>query len=53
MPIKDYRELIVWQKAMDLVVAAYRTTVRFPKEEVYGLDQPDSTGGGFGSVKHC
>jgi four helix bundle protein len=37
MPVKDYRELIVWQKAMDLVVAAYRTTAGFPKQEVYGL----------------
>ena len=35
--MKDYRELIVWQKAMDLVEAIYRTTARFPKEELYGL----------------
>jgi four helix bundle protein len=37
MPVKDFRELIVWQKAMDLVEAVYRMTTRFPKEEVYGL----------------
>jgi four helix bundle protein len=37
MPVKDYRELIVWQKAMDFVEAVYRTTSRFPKEELYGL----------------
>jgi four helix bundle protein len=37
MPVKDYRELIAWQKAMDLVMASYRTTAKFPKEEVYGL----------------
>jgi four helix bundle protein len=37
MPVKDYRELIVWQKAMDLVEATYRTTGNFPKEELYGL----------------
>jgi len=37
MSVKDYRELIVWQKAMDLVTAAYRTTANFPKQEVYGL----------------
>ena len=37
MPVKDYRELIVWQKAMDLVEAIYRTTVTFPKEELYVL----------------
>jgi four helix bundle protein len=37
MPVKDYRDLIVWQKAMDLVETVYRITAAFPKEEVYGL----------------
>jgi four helix bundle protein len=37
MPVKDYRELIAWQKAMELVEAAYRATKTFPREEVYGL----------------
>jgi four helix bundle protein len=32
-----YRELIAWQKAMDLVVAIYRETACFPREEIYGL----------------
>ena len=35
--VKDYRDLIVWQKAMDLVETVYRTTAAFPKEELYGL----------------
>ncbi len=35
--VKDYRDLIVWQKAMNLVEFAYRTTAKFPKEELYGL----------------
>lgn len=35
--VKDYRELIAWQKAMDLVEAVYSTTASFPREEVYGL----------------
>ena len=35
--VKDYRDLIVWQKAMDLVVTVYRATTAFPKEEIYGL----------------
>jgi four helix bundle protein len=34
---KSYRELMVWQKAMDLVEAVYRLTGAFPKEELYGL----------------
>lgn len=35
--IKSHRDLIVWQKAMDLVVSVYRATEGFPKTEVYGL----------------
>jgi four helix bundle protein len=31
------KDLIVWQKAMDLVVETYRLTTTFPKSEVYGL----------------
>ena len=36
-PIHSYKDLIVWQKAMDLVVAVYETTSRFPHTELYGL----------------
>ena len=32
-----YRDLIVWQKSMDVAIAVYRYTEDFPKEEVYGL----------------
>jgi four helix bundle protein len=35
--IESYRDLKVWQSAMDLTVSAYRATSSFPKEEVYGL----------------
>ncbi|SFD68586.1 four helix bundle protein [Thermophagus xiamenensis] len=35
--MKTYRELIVWQKAMDLVCLIYELTSTFPKEEVYSL----------------
>jgi four helix bundle protein len=34
---KDYHDLIVWQKAMELVMLVYRTTKNLPKEEIYGL----------------
>ncbi|MEN6407522.1 MAG: four helix bundle protein [Thermoguttaceae bacterium] len=37
MTVKDYRELIVWQKSMDLVTAVYQATDGFPKTEIYGL----------------
>ncbi len=33
----SYRDLIAWPKSMDLVENIYRLTVRFPKEELYGL----------------
>jgi len=32
-----YRNLIAWQKAMDLVSRVYELTNRFPKREVYSL----------------
>ncbi|HUV50266.1 MAG TPA: four helix bundle protein [Anaerolineae bacterium] len=35
--IKSYRDLEVWQKAMDLVVICYKMTKEFPKNEIYGL----------------
>jgi len=35
--MQGHKELIVWQKAMDLVIAIYRLTGSFPKTEVYGL----------------
>lgn len=36
-PIKSHRDLIVWQKAMDLVTSVYSTTDSFPRSELYGL----------------
>lgn len=35
--VKSYRDLLVWQKALDLVEAVYKVTRQFPKEELYGL----------------
>ena len=32
-----YKDLIVWQKAIELVLGVYAVTNKFPKEEVYGL----------------
>ncbi|TKD61005.1 four helix bundle protein [Flavobacterium sp. ASW18X] len=33
----NYRDLIVWQKAMNLVETTYRITSDFPTEEKYGI----------------
>ncbi len=35
--IHSYKDLIVWQKAMDLVILIYELTEKFPREEIYGL----------------
>tara|TARA_B100000315_G_scaffold209955_1_gene205953 strand:- start:479 stop:856 length:378 start_codon:yes stop_codon:yes gene_type:complete len=35
--IKSYRDLIVWQKSMELVKEVYLITKALPKEEQYGL----------------
>jgi four helix bundle protein len=37
MKISHYKELIVWQKAIDLVDEVYKITKQFPKSELYGL----------------
>jgi four helix bundle protein len=33
----SFRELVVWQRAMQLTIAIYRLTQAFPREELYGL----------------
>ncbi len=35
--VRSFRDLKVWQKAMDLTTAIYRVTQDFPQKEVYGL----------------
>lgn len=35
--IYSYKELLVWQKGMDLVVNIYNFTEYYPKSELYGL----------------
>lgn len=37
MTVRDYKELRVWQKAIDLVALIYSTTQAFPDQERYGL----------------
>ena len=36
-PARCFRDLIVWQKAHDFVLAVYAFTAGFPKHETYGL----------------
>ncbi|MGH1519097.1 four helix bundle protein [Chryseobacterium sp. JK1] len=35
--MRNYKELIVWNKSVDLVTEIYSATAIFPKEELYGL----------------
>ena len=35
--MKDYKDLISWQKSMQLSVEVYKLTRLLPKEETYGL----------------
>ncbi len=35
--MKDYKNLIVWQKAHQLVLRVYKATRSFPKDEQYNL----------------
>lgn len=35
--MQSYRELVAWQKAMDLTAEVYRITKSFPNDELYGI----------------
>jgi four helix bundle protein len=36
-PAKTFEDLVVWQKAHQLVLEVYRLTREFPRSEIYGL----------------
>lgn len=36
-PSKSFQDVVVWQKAHKLVLAIYKETNQFPREEVFGL----------------
>ena len=37
MPVRSYRDLVVWERAVDFVAEIYRLSARFPREEQFGL----------------
>lgn len=39
MPSSSFQDLRVWQDAMKLTGEIYKSTVHFPKHELYGLSQ--------------
>ena len=34
---QSYKDLLVWQKSIELVIQVYKLTENFPQREVYGL----------------
>lgn len=60
-PAKSFTDLIVWQKAHQLVLAIYRLSEGFPEHEIYGLTSqlrraavsvPSNIAEGFGKQTH-
>jgi four helix bundle protein len=37
MAVRGFKDLVVWQKSMELIEHIYRLTTTFPKHETYGL----------------
>ena len=37
LAVRSFRDLVVWQKALDLAIRIYGMTRSFPREEIYGL----------------
>ncbi|NOY42895.1 MAG: four helix bundle protein [Planctomycetes bacterium] len=37
MVVESYRDLVVWQEGMSIVVEVYKATGAYPKHELYGL----------------
>ncbi len=37
MKVKDYKDLKVWQKGIEIVDKVYAVTATFPREELYGM----------------
>lgn len=35
--VKSYKQLLIWQKGIKIVVMVYKLTKNFPKEEIYAL----------------
>jgi 23S rRNA-intervening sequence protein len=49
---RSLRDLRVWQKAHEFVLAVYRYSESFPEREKYGLGQPTASCGRFHSCQY-
>lgn len=37
MKLKTYKQLIVWQKSLNLAIEVFKISKKFPKSELYGI----------------
>lgn len=35
--VKSYKDLLIWQKGIDLVIEVYKAVKTFPREELFAL----------------
>ena len=50
--MQDFRNLKVWEKAHALTLDVYKASKSFPREEIYGLNEPDAQGIGLDWSEH-
>lgn len=59
--MKTYKDLLIWQKAIKLVILVYQCLDDFPKEELYGLQSqikravvsiPSNIAEGWGEIQN-
>ena len=50
--VRSHRDLLVWQKAMDLVVLVYKLSEQVPPQRNVSANGTGNTGGGVGSREH-
>jgi hypothetical protein len=50
---QSFRDLVVWQKAQQFVLAVYRFTESFPDREKFRAVPSDAPGCGFHTRQHC
>ena len=50
--VQTFRDLMVWNVSVELVVVIYRVTDQFPRAEVYGLTSQTRRAGSVDSGEH-
>lgn len=50
--LESYRDLKVWQRAIEMTLSIYRVTTGFPKEEMFGLTTQNSPSRSLGGQQY-